>query len=607
MARWCTLTLLLLALPGLPGSTFAQMYDPAAPGVEPAGWSQSGYAQSGQKAKVRSYGPMGPLPAGPGRTIYEELPDDQGWLYQDTPLERALKNTFRHAYFRTDYLLWNVSEPGNNLIGADTAIIGFDEITRGGLVNDLNNTYAYPTSANGPFLFQPFIDPSTPFQVSNPDNPDINNTFNALISVVQPSLQDVDIDNNNGVRLTFGLPTNIGTFEANVFALQTSTSSLHRPQTQQFDVYDSNGNGIFGEIFTPLLPGEFDRDGNMVNPDVVSSFQAFAIPILVDGQVPQLGVADSGNTPNVTAPQLPPFSNPLSPGTFLNPSGTIQTTPGRGDNFRIVWAVSDPNDPTTYVSTYQAALRTSVWGSEANFLAEPWDPGSPLAFRPIMGFRYIEFRESFSQTGNYEYVEDDPRATGNQTLQTISPRSILSSTINNMYGPQLGFRAELPSRWFTVGVQPKVMMGLNTYKATLDTQNVLRPDSFLVATRNSSDPVGRAELLAAFQDPLVQRTDDVDQSLRRNESTFGVIGDLETYTRLHLTEYFSLHVGYNLMWVGMLTRPYDNVVYNARTVQIPNPNGDGTVTNRLDSDFKLDVHYSGAILQGLNIGAELQY
>ncbi|OYW13055.1 MAG: hypothetical protein B7Z55_17500, partial [Planctomycetales bacterium 12-60-4] len=197
MARWCTLTSLLLVTLGLPGRSLAQSYESTDPGVTQAGWSQPGYVQTGQKAKVRSYGPMGPLPAGPGRTIYEELPDDQGWLYQDSPFERLLKESFRHAYIRTDYLLWNVSKPGNNLIGSDTAIVGLADVNP----NDPSDPL-YPEATTAPYQFQPFIDPLIPFQVANPITN--NQTY---IAVVQPSLNDVRIDQNNGIRTTFGLPT----------------------------------------------------------------------------------------------------------------------------------------------------------------------------------------------------------------------------------------------------------------------------------------------------------------------------------------------------------------------------------------------------------------
>ena len=569
MARWCTLTSLLLVTLGVPGVTLAQSYEPIGNGVVPAGWNEPGQTHVGQKSKVRSYGPMGPLPAGPGRTIYEELPDDTGWLYEDTPLERALKDAFRHAYFRVDYLNWNLSAPGNNLIGASgTDIIGFDEISSGGLTNDpATNTFAYPNGAADPYVFQAYRDPLTAFQVSNPGT---NNT--SLIAVVQPSMKDVQINGNNGIRGTFGLPVmNIGTLEASFFAMQNSNNSVLRDQVFQYDIYDSNGNGIFGETFTPLTVGEFDRNGNGQIDDVVGDFQGFATPILIDMQVPQYGIVDANTNPNTDIFQLPPITNPLSPGTELDPETAdptdVRVIPGRGDNFRIVWAVRDPTNPVEWIPAYHAQLKTTLWGSESNFLLNPYDANSPLSIRPMVGFRYMRFAEDFRQNGQYTYLD------ANNT-ESIVDRKIDTTTVNNIYGPQVGLRAELTSKWFTLGVQPKVMMGLNSYKADLATVNILSPD-------------------------------DLDQNLKENKSTFGVIGDLEAYTKLHLTEHLSLNVGYNLMWTGIVTRPYDNVIYNARTIETPN--GDGTVTNSLESDFKLDVKYSGVLIQGLNVGAELAY
>ncbi len=581
MARWCSLTSLLLAALGLPSLAHAQSppaYDPA---VTPAGWSHSGAAYAGQKAKVRSYGPQGPLAAGPGRAIYEELPDDTGWLYQDAPIDRFLKETFRHAYFRVDYLNWSLSDPGNNLIGSDTAIIGLDEIQSGLdatgniLVNDLlTNSFAYPNGgdpvAPDPFIFQPFIDPLIPFQVSNPAD---NNQ--SLIAVVQPSMRDVRNDNNNGIRGTFGIDiANSGALEFSVFALQTSIAPIQRSPNFQFDIYDSDGDGVFEEFFgTQTIIGEFDRDGDGVSDEVVPDFEAFAIPILIDGAVPQPalvnpgregGQPDLGANDNDLPASLPPITNPLSPGTELDPETSdpndTRVIPGRGDNFRIVWDLG-----------YNASLKTAVWGSETSFLFNTWDPGSNLSLRPLVGFRYFRFAENFNQSGAYSF------ATTNQNGQPTTvavARQINANTVNNLYGPQVGFRAELPSRWFTIGVTPKVMLGVNDYRAQLATQNILSPT-------------------------------DVDQFITETSNTFGVLGDLEAYTSLHLNEYVSLRVGYNLMWAGILTRPYDNIIYNARTVQTPGPNG--TILNTYESDFRQDVKFSGALIQGLNVGGEIRY
>jgi hypothetical protein len=140
-----------------------------------------------------------------------------------------------------------------------------------------------------------------------------------------------------------------------------------------------------------------------------------------------------------------------------------------------------------------------------------------------------------------------------------------------------------------------VMLGLNTYRANLETENVLRPGSAIQGT-----PTSEAEFLGLG---------DVNQTLSDRTTTFGVLGDLEVYSRVRLTSCLHAFVGYNLMWAGQITRPGDNIVYNARTVTIDpdlDPNDTDTAT-RLDSDFKLDVKYSGALIQGLTVGAELRY
>lgn len=624
MSRWCTLTSLLLVVLGTPNPGRAQPPGPPPQGAVPAGWSSPAYGQATVKSKQHmSYGPAGPLPAGPGRTIYEQMPDDQGWLYEDTPLERALKETFRHAYFRVEYLLWDVSDPGSNILGAPTAILNASQLAPND-PSDLN----YPSTIDPnltlqqQYVYQPFRgDPLVPFQVSNPID---GNT--SLIAVVAPSLQDVYVNENNGIRLTFGLPVNrAGAFEASIFALASSTSPIDRQPIPRFDnSYDSDGDFVFGngdpnEAFTGTGIGEFDRNGNGLVDDVVNDFEAIATPILINGGVPQpsrtppLDPTDPTMTQRIdpatgqVVPQpylWPSITLPLGNlGPTLGPAGTpiagllIQDPRSRGDNFRIVWAIRNP-DPidaliNPFLNTYQASLKTSVWGTEANWVSHGFDNGSPLSIRPMLGFRYAYFAEDLRQSGAYTFVTVNP--INNQPIDNTIPRSIDATTINNLYGPQLGLRAELASKWVTVGVQPKVMLGLNTYRATLETDNILRPGSAVQAT-----PTNAAEFLALG---------DIDQSLSDRTTTFGVVGDLEVYSRVRLTNCLNAFVGYNLMWAGQITRPGDNIVYNAKTVTIdPNldPNDDNTAT-RLDSDFKLDVNYSGAIIQGLTLGAELRY
>lgn len=480
MSRWSTLTLLCLSL-ALPGVSLAQS---APPGYYPDGsavygdMGAYGYSRQKTKSKSRSYGPNGPLPAGPGRTIYEQLPDDQGWLYEDSPLERALKNAFRHAYFRTEYLLWDISDPGDNILGAPT-----------------NLTLA----SNNSILPIPVSEVPAFFLTDQNGN---------QIVAVQPSLDKVFTNENNGIRMTFGLnSTEAGTFEASVFALQSSTSRMGFPDYRNLDL---DGDGVVD--VSGLTPIDTNGDGLLDNFSSSNIVDAVAQAVLIDGQLPA------------------------------------------GDNFLLV------ND-----LDYQSSLKTKLWGSEANFLFAPFNPNSPLVTMPFIGFRYLNFSEDLRQSGLYTFNDFD-FTTGLPTSQVVS-RKIDSTTINNVYGPQIGLRAELRSKWFVLGAQPKVMMGLNSYRAELSTVQVLGPN-------------------------------DPSQSLYEKNTTFGIVGDLEVYSRLNLGDHLSAFVAYNFLWTGLITRPADNIVYNIQSATGGQPQ---------QSDFGLDIDFSGAILQGISVGAQLEY
>ena len=510
MSRWCTLTSLLLLWATAPADVRAQVYPgqpadgsqqaffatpgqgfPAQPsGVMPAGWESQAY-YGGEPARQkhkhsRSYGPPGPIPSGPGRTIYEELPDDTGWLYEDSPMERFLKDTFRHAYVRVDYLNWSVSDPGNNILGAPSNLT--------------------------------IDDPDSPFPIPVSDVPIIQITDQSgnPINAVQPSMAAMHNDNNNGMRLSFGLPvSDLGTFEANVFALQSSTSKFLFPDIRTADL---DGDGIVD--LSGLTP--IDTNGDGVN-------DSFASENLVDAVVQ--GVTVDGILSN-------------------------------GNNFIIV------NDVD-----YAAVLKTQVWGSEANFFLPANNPNDNLTIVPFFGVRYFNFSEELRQSGLYTSQVIDP-ATGLPQLDTdgnpvtvTASRKIDSTTINNLYGPQMGFRGELRGKYLTIGATPKVMLGANTNRATLDTFQVLNPN-------------------------------DPSQSIYDKTTTFGILGDLEVYSRLRLGEHMSAYVGYNLMWAGLITRPGDNVQYNLRSATAGQP---------AQSNFGLDVDYSGALIQGLNVGAQIEY
>ena len=145
-----------------------------------------------------------------------------------------------------------------------------------------------------------------------------------------------------------------------------------------------------------------------------------------------------------------------------------------------------------YDVSYQARLTTAAWGTEANYVMDSPDPNSVFQFRPLFGFKYFNFRDRLDQGG--QYSQTDPAT--DPTISTVVSRTINSSATNNLFGPQIGARAEFAYSRFLIGVEPKLMMGLNSWQSNLDTSNVLsstdpaqKPDY----TRNDVQSHGRPQ------------------------------------------------------------------------------------------------------------------
>jgi hypothetical protein len=239
-------------------------------------------------------------------------------------------------------------------------------------------------------------------------------------------------------------------------------------------------------------------------------------------------------------------------------STLVDLTVPPGDNFFLI------ND-----LGYSYTISTSLWGAEGLWVMAPSNPNAGMVVSPVLGFRYLNFTEELNQSGFYTFTFVDP-ITGEQLSQPGN-RRIDSRAVNNVYGPQFGLRAEMNHKRISIGVQPKVMIGLNSYKTKLDTQEILAPIDL---------------------DTGLER--DPSQNLTVKETVFGLIGDVEIYSRLHFTEHFSAFVGYNFMWAGEITRPADNIVYNIQSAP-------------QRSDFRLVPELTGIVIQGISVGGELRW
>lgn len=173
---------------------------------------------------------------------------------------------------------------------------------------------------------------------------------------------------------------------------------------------------------------------------------------------------------------------------------------------------------------YRATYTSDIWGGEMNVVMHPFNApftGEGLKIRPLVGIRYINVHEALVQRGT--------NAAGG--LFSV----IDSDVMNHLYGVNLGLRTELVHRWFTIGVAPKVALGLNTYRAQVISEGFVTP--------------GEPRFV----------TDTI-------QTDFAAIMDLALYGRVHINENISLVGGYNVMWLSRLARPHDTIVYDTNGV-----------------------------------------
>ena len=481
---------LLTALVSLPIHAQDQMGSPPDNGVQPAGF----HALQGDSPETwhgipLSYqrGNGNRMPGPTPDTIFEQLPDDHGFAYEDTPLGNMLKDTFRHAWFRAEYVLWKTSSPGNVLLSAQpsTGVLAVNN------PNPLSN-YGYP----GRQQLQQGLE--------------FARTVNGVTGLATtPGLDSISFNNMNGFRGTFGLPVQTGAIELSAFILGKSTDTYFGGNTLA-SVYANGGNIGVGTGFiqtqitanpAALIGGTVGVDGNPAVNGRIAQF--ISQPVLVNG-------------------------------------------------LHQVLTTSSP--AIDYDVSYQAKLTTSSWGTEANYIIDSTDPNNIIQIRPSFGARYFNTQDKLNQYGQYNQ-------TSSGVNQVIS-RQINSGANNDIYGPQFGLRAEAQHSRFLIGVEPKIMLGLNSWRSSLDTSNVFG-------------------------------SGDRSQSLLTKGTTFTPLFDVKFYSNVALSQYMSAYVSYNYIWAGQVNRSYNDILYNQNAAG--------------QSDFKLLRNYSGTALQGLSFGLEFKY
>jgi hypothetical protein len=240
------------------------------------------------------------------------------------------------------------------------------------------------------------------------------------------------------------------------------------------------------------------------------------------------------------------FDNKLL-GTQLNPYlGTSTFVNGQlGDNTQL------------YNSFFRADFSTKLYATEMNVFFDATESNF-FALKPIAGFKYINLSESLTQRGQFVPAQ----IPGLPTLLPVNT-GIDSWSTNNIFAPQIGLRTQFENKWLTVQFDPKVSLAADYYANNVSTNHFRSTVDPLVMTRDSKTQLS----------PIV---------------------DLGLTSRLRVTRYLTLTAGYNMLWLGRITRPQNNIYYNDNG---PLPTPPGVVVRTQHTDM---------LLYGFSVGGELR-
>ena len=210
-----------------------------------------------------------------------------------------------------------------------------------------------------------------------------------------------------------------------------------------------------------------------------------------------------------------------------------------------------------YDNSFQGTIDSQLWGGEVLLLKELYLPHEAFNWQWLGGFRYVSFDESFTQIGTYNNGGGLPV---NRVTQ------IGGNTINNVYGPEVGGRASVRTKFVTLSATPRIAFALNDHTSSVITGP-----------------------LTAASAPVVRV---ISESI-----DFAPIVELNLQMQIHITPNFSIIGGYDFFYMFQISRPNENVVYNS----VPGPGGAFT------PNIGQKVSLTEMMAQGFNVGGLWTY
>ena len=420
----------------------------------------TGFAQGSRYADPAF---AGNLPWDVRQQYYEQLPADRGGFDEfDSPVDRLFRQAAKQSWVQIDYVQWNLGDVPDDLVGAQ--VPGVDRPDLGFTIND--------TTTGAPPL-----DPNNTEQTS-----------------YVPRLGGIDSNNLPGIRLTYGLNTNYGSFESNVFWIFQKDRS-----------------------FTPG-------------------------PLLFGGET-------------IPGNQATRFNAPL-----IDPNGVIAIP------FTINGAPS--NQALIFDRSFRIDYTSSMVGTEFNFVWDDQKPQNGLHFRYVLGFRYLKFDEQMGIIGTDNQVGANPDDNGGE-VSFVKSTTIQSRAINQVFGPQVGTRIELVDDRVTFGAQPMFAFAFNHLDARVKTTNLFAADDPTTTINEATPPTSNGT----------------------NQDQFAPVLSLAVYTKIRVTNSMHLYGSYDLLFLGGVSRPAENINYDQGTAP-----GFGVIPNE-----------TTVLNQGFSVGTVIEF
>ncbi len=209
-----------------------------------------------------------------------------------------------------------------------------------------------------------------------------------------------------------------------------------------------------------------------------------------------------------------------------------------------------------YDDSFQAFLDGQLWGAEFLLLQDLYLPQENFNWQWLGGFRYVSYDEQFQQTGSF---------TNGGGLVPSRVTQIGADTINNVYGPEVGGRASIRTKYVTLSATPRIALALNDHTSTVTTGSLI----------TGVEPTVR----------IIEESID-----------FSPIVEINLQMQIHLTSHFSIFGGYDFFYILQASRPNSNIVYDST------PAGGSFTPN-----IRQQVDLENFMARGLNLGGILTY